>query len=380
MSKPAFRIKPYNHHPTLKFVVSSHISGKRERKFFETKKAAETHVQLREIELLNQGREGATFSTELRVLAQRADDLLRPFGKSVLDAAEYFAAHLRSVTGSKAVADVVTDLLARREKDGARPDYLNDLRTKFATFCKTFGTEQAAGVTPKAISDWLHSLNVGVVSRNTYRSRLATLFEFARQESYVTRNPVEDVARGKENGAATEILTVEQTAKLLSVASEETLPYFAIGAFAGLRSSELEKLTWENVHFDTKLIEVTAQSAKTGSRRLVTMQPNLRAWLKGYRKSRGPVCPVGLRKRLEADRELAGLQNWPRNVLRHSYCSFHLAEHKDAAALALEAGNSPRMIFRHYRQLVKPKDAKKFWSLKPSKAASKKIVQLAEAA
>jgi len=47
------------------------VKGKRERKFFETRKEAET----KEIELLSQEREGATFSTDLRVLAQRTDDI-----------------------------------------------------------------------------------------------------------------------------------------------------------------------------------------------------------------------------------------------------------------------------------------------------------------
>jgi len=74
MSKKAFRIKPYSH-ARLKFVVSSHLFGKRQRKFFETKKAAETYVQLKEIEILNQGKEGVLFSTEERVLSQRAAEI-----------------------------------------------------------------------------------------------------------------------------------------------------------------------------------------------------------------------------------------------------------------------------------------------------------------
>jgi hypothetical protein len=53
VAKPAYRIKKYKH-PRLKYVVRSKISGKWERKFFQTKAEAETYVQQKDIELLNQ--------------------------------------------------------------------------------------------------------------------------------------------------------------------------------------------------------------------------------------------------------------------------------------------------------------------------------------
>ena len=31
-------------------------------------------------------------------------------------------------------------------------------------------------------------------------------------------------------------------------------------------------------------------------------------------------------------------------------------------------GNSPAMIFKHYRELVKPKDAVAYWSIRPALA------------
>ena len=87
------------------------------------------------------------------------------------------------------------------------------------------------------------------------------------------------------------------------------------------------------------------------------------------------MCPENLRTRIEADRDHAGLrENWPTNALRHSFGSYHLAQFKDTAALALEMGNSPDVIFRHYRELVKPKDAERYWQIKPSASADRKVV------
>lgn len=40
---------------------------------------------------------------------------------------------------------------------------------------------------------------------------------------------------------------------------------------------------------------------------------------------------------------------WPRNVLRHSFISYRIASVKSADQVALEAGNSPSIIFKHSR-------------------------------
>jgi hypothetical protein len=57
---------------------------------------------------------------------------------------------------------------------------------------------------------------------------------------------------------------------------------------------------------------------------------------------------------------------------------YHLARFGDGARLALEMGNSPATIFRHYRQLVKPKQAERYWKIGPA-IAGKKVVQFAAA-
>jgi hypothetical protein len=50
--------------------------------------------------------------------------------------------------------------------------------------------------------------------------------------------------------------------------------------------------------------------------------------------------------------------------MRHSYVSYHYAIH-GAAATAREAGHSEQVLFQHYRALVTPEDARKFWELRP---------------
>jgi hypothetical protein len=57
---------------------------------------------------------------------------------------------------------------------------------------------------------------------------------------------------------------------------------------------------------------------------------------------------------------------WEANGLRHSYISYRLAVLHDTARVALESGNSPKVIFAHYRELVVPDMATKWFSVNPS--------------
>ena len=78
-------------------------------------------------------------------------------------------------------------------------------------------------------------------------------------------------------------------------------------------------------------------------------------------------------------REAAGIKEWPQNALRHSFASYHLAHFNDAALLALELGHTnSNLVFQHYRQLVKPKQAERYWKIAPA-VAGKKVIQFAAA-
>ncbi|HEY5704026.1 MAG TPA: hypothetical protein VIS96_00460 [Terrimicrobiaceae bacterium] len=56
------------------------------------------------------------------------------------------------------------------------------------------------------------------------------------------------------------------------------------------------------------------------------------------------------------------------NVLRHTFGSYHYALHRYENLIAAEMGNSPAMVFRHYRAVVAPEAATTFWSLFPTAA------------
>ena len=54
---------------------------------------------------------------------------------------------------------------------------------------------------------------------------------------------------------------------------------------------------------------------------------------------------------------------WPNNALRHSFVSYRVAQSQNVAQTALEAGNSPAMIFENYRELVTKEEAARWFSI-----------------
>jgi integrase len=107
----------------------------------------------------------------------------------------------------------------------------------------------------------------------------------------------------------------------------------------------------------------------------VPILPNLRAWLQPIAKPSGLLINGGLRKRHEAARNAAGIK-WVEHIMRHSFASYRLADVQSAPQVSLETGHSVAILYNHYRELVMPEDAKRYFGIFPSVSAAEKIVPM----
>ncbi|HVR34283.1 MAG TPA: site-specific integrase, partial [Methylomirabilota bacterium] len=181
------------------------------------------------------------------------------------------------------------------------------------------------------------------------------------------------------NSGRIPIYTPGEIAGILAHAAPELVPAIAIGAFSGLRSAELERLDYSSVDLEGGHVIVEADAAKVASRRIAPLPANAAAWLAPYAKQRGKVWKGGSGTFYEGVSNACKKAGVPRkaNALRHSFITYRLAETQNAAQVALEAGNSAQMIFRHYRELTKPADARKWFGVAPDEPAN--VTRLREA-
>ena len=126
-------------------------------------------------------------------------------------------------------------------------------------------------------------------------------------------------------------------------------------------------MTWDMVDFKRKHIDLPAEITKAGDRRIVDMPDNLVEWLLACRKESGPLLPVNFRRKRWALCRAMDWKDWPDDILRHSYGSYHLAKHRNAALTAEQMGHkNARMLYAHYREVVKEaSDIEEFWSIRP---------------
>jgi uncharacterized protein involved in type VI secretion and phage assembly len=68
---------------------------------------------------------------------------------------------------------------------------------------------------------------------------------------------------------------------------------------------------------------------------------------------------------------------YKRNALRLSFGSYRMEMVKNAGQVALEMGNSPAIVMKHYFHIVEARAAKEYWNIRPlPRGDSRKIVSM----
>jgi integrase len=372
------------------FEVADYSNGVRRLRGFTDAKEAKRQAEKIATQLAAGESTAATMQNTEAASFGRAIELLRPTGVSIevaaatfakcfeilggdalMDASRFYVSRHKKTT-PKRLPDVIAELLAVKESRGASPRYMDDLRGRLRKVAEAFGKD-ASNVTTAEIQAWLDAKKFSRQGYSDYRNRLHLLFNFAVARGYAIDNPVAGVEKIKARGGDVAIFTPSEIAKLLASASAEFLPSLAIGAFAGLRSAEIERLAWADVDLVGRHITVGAKQAKTASRRVIPIHDNLAAWLAPYAGKQGMVWPgthFAFYHEGQQDTAKAAGVAWKSNALRHSYASYRFAQTGDAGRVAGELGNTAAVVHRHYRELVKPADAQAWFAVKPESPAN----------
>ena len=377
MKRPKLQVHEYRHSRTHPYYLDLRAFGQG-RKFFKTKAEAEAE-RLRQITTLaRHGREAVGLPpAELSSIVQARKKLAK-HSKTIDDAATFYLDYLERIRRSNVtVAELALEVVEAKRKDGRAPMYVVDLKKRLARFCADFGKRPIAGITVEELDDWLRGLDCGPKTRMNFRANVGVLFSYAERRRMIDSNPILRTARPKLADLPPEIFTVDQLSSLLNAAAKrapDVIPMLAIGAFAGIREAEIKRLDWSEVDQRRGHIEIKSSKAKSARRRIVEMQPNLRAWLRPYAEMTGALVPVNSRKKLDVVRKAAKLARWPKNGLRHGYASYRLATTQDAPRVASELGHTgPQMLYSTYRELVLPEGAERYWNLVPE-AKAKNVV------
>jgi integrase len=284
--------------------------------------------------------------------------------QAVYDAVQFWKASRPATAIS--LKELVQQCSDAKERGGDTVTHCYNLRQAFNQFVGFHGNSAAHEVQPEHIERWIHEKREPEWSANTkanYLKYVRSVFAWALENRYVAKNPAAVVKKPKvDHDKPPAILTVAQ-AETLTRTAEATdrglLRYLALCLFGGLRPSEAQRITAEEIKPDG--VMVFARKVRMRGHRLVK-NPTLDAWLSGE----GELPPSNLRKRMRRIAKAAGIE-WEQDVLRHSFVSYYYALHGEVAT-ANQAGHSQSTLVKHYKALVTQSDAEKFWQILPIKA------------
>ena len=354
-----------------------------------------------------------------RLAALAAESVGKDAPPSLLEAVEHYARHWRASVSVEAMPfrDARRAIVSDKERAGRRARSVAELDISLRAFERWLlmrpryaaesidadWTPPVHEVTRADVAAYLESLRsrAGLMAspktRNNVRGDLHGFFDWCRGirngralpgvvRRWCVGNPVADVPKSTVRASEPQILSVEAARALMrhveTWGGGRLAPFFALAAFAGLRpgrGGELRKLAahpglWSPcreasgrplIDLERGILTVPADVAKTGRRRIVTIQANLRAWLARFP---GPILPDGAETAIRRARGVCGLAH---DVCRHSFISYLVGLTGSKGRTALEAGNSERIIDAHYLHIPMETEAREYFAILPADAARK---------
>ena len=208
---------------------------------------------------------------------------------------------------------------------------------------------------------------------------LKQLFNFAEKQGYITDNPTKTLTKPTIDRKMPEYMKAEDVKRFMAEIQKtpEFVYHAALLFFAGIRPAEVMGLRGQDINIRERIITITSDIAKCRKARIVEISDNLEKWLhyappgfigtfkplviarNHFNKRRAEVC-----KKLNI--------NWSPDIARHTFATFHLAMHKNAALTAHELGhtNGVDLLYTHYRGLATEVEAEAFWGICPEATTS----------
>lgn len=339
------------------------------RNFFRDKKDAENFAESVEVEIVKKdpplilsGKEKRDYLTAKDILGGRY---------SMTESAQ-ICIKSSGILSPKKFEDGIE--LCVSAKGNARKDgeYLKILKGRLTDLQKACEREHCHEVTQSDIEDWINSKTWQAVTKKGALIDVNTFFNFAKKKSWVNVNPCQHIEPIAVEQYARGILTPKQAEIYIrTIAKEEPklVRYFADQLFGGLRELEARNLTKSHEH---KLhIELPGDDVYEPG--FIEWNPTWLAWRKKYPGEYYPIHSLNHRlDKIKATakkkmiEEKAVEKDWwfPRNCLRHSFCSYGAKLWGTGRAAEL-ARHSEAMQKKHYRRPIPMEDAKAFWAILP---------------
>lgn len=280
------------------------------------------------------------------------------------------------------VKDVLREFLDAKAKANRKVGFYHE--STHNRILADFGEQFIDSIFAQTIDRWLSGWE-NPVTRNTYRRRVVSIWRWAQRRGYLPQDRITEAERTEtahEEAPRIGIITAPTWRRLLHHIAEEhpkLVPPLVVAGFCGLRRAEVHAQVWEDIDLAKKVLRVTNAKRGTPARRLVPLSDAAVEWLLACPGKRGPICAaVSYKGRKQSALALDGIRRigqdaeepfeLPPNCFRHSYISHAVAATGDIPRVSVNAGNSPKEVNRHYRELVTEDEGRAWFEVRPAPA------------
>jgi integrase len=271
----------------------------------------------------------------------------------------------------KSLGAIIDEYIEDRNRRDLSTRYYESIRYETGVWKKWAGARTLQSLTPDEINSFFDECRYGSVTKRNLLRTLKAIEIFAAKKRYVPKDF--DAASDRVSVPAIRkktcsVFTPDELMRLFIVLNKSELAYVATMAFAGARRAELERFAPQKIDLTENLARIDAEIAKKGSARVLELPQNLKEWLVlSDLPAAGSLITTKKVANISSDKDRlasVGLE-WKQNILRHSFCSYHLALHRNADLTSELAGNSPHMLKAHYKSLVTPAAASAWFNITP---------------
>jgi integrase len=332
---------------------------------------------------------------------------LRERGISLREAVEFALPRIRPSGGDRTITEVIAEIKSEKlemfRNGTLRENSEKAFRLRSQKVEDAFGASLVRDLTLEEAKDWIASLDLAPRTKKNELNCLSEILLHSVARKYVSENVLDGLTRsdrsrlyGVDEDREPEILTPKEADRLIRAAQKhknlDLMGAVTLGLFCGIRTEEIKKLKWKDIHLDEGFVTIGRDIAKKRSIRNVTLCDNGLKWLSlcpdktGFVTRSDFFCDYDRRfnkllrhakftKKIEEDGKTIEKVAWKKNAMRHSFGTYHFALHGDSIKTSNELGHKQGdgVLFAHYRALATRKQAEKYFAISPPANANKVV-------
>lgn len=287
------------------------------------------------------------FAEEAEVTQSAKEEIIASFRRVIRTGVTSVAESERSVSLATAMRE---SLEMRRIR---RPSTVADLRSYMNRMLEyaEFRDQPLRSITSEQCIELLQELFGH--SAHVFRKAKAVLhsvFSYGQRRGWCRANPVKAIECPPVYEERIVPLTGCQIRALMRACRHSDLcsmlPAMQLLLWCGIRPGEVRRLHWRDIDRREKCVYIEGRASKTGGPRAVPLRGAAKELLHYSRRGDELIAPRNWTRLWRKLRKRAGLTNWQRDVLRHTFASYHLKCFHNLPQLQEEMGHRDCNLLR----------------------------------